>query len=755
MNALCDATHLYRMGGSAMKKSRQWGLREARHIWLRLAPALTLAGLLISQQAASQQAAGDAQLAEIVVTAQKREQRAQDVGISMTDFTSAQLRAMALTGTADIAQQTPSMKVNSFSPSLTIFNIRGVSQNDFADHYEPPIAVFVDDAYVSAQGAVDTQMLDLERVEVLRGPQGTLFGRNAIGGIIQYITKKPSDTFDAYADLTLGSFSQKKFDGAVGGPLSDWVDARLAIAGDYYDGWVKDLNGPALNDSNSYSYRGQLLIKATDDLKVLLNVHGIHNNDTAGGNKNRALFVNADGLGQAVPSNVNYYGTCNGCDPRGYRDSPDPWTVDHYYPGLFNRRLVGTTATVTWNPGPFTVTSISDYYSLNKLYAGDSSASPFPLLSYLALQDLHQLSQELRINGEADHLHWVTGAYYIYINAKQDNSTTVFAVNPEAIDYSVKTRSPAVFGQVDFDFAPGLTGIAGVRYTEDHKVMNYVRTGGGIFAGEDIFNPSTDPTAEQTFKNYSAKLEVDWKPIEHVMLYGAFNRGTKGGDFSAPILPPVIPANLPHKSEVLYDYEVGVKSTLANGRVTVNADVFYYDYRDYQAFSFTNLVESITNVDANIKGTELEIHAKPIESLELAFGASRLEGTTKDIKLPSGRITDRDMPMTPPFTVNGLVKYSWSAGPGKLSLQADGNYSSHFYWNVLNPPQSYEPGYFIGNARVSYTPTDGPWEASFAVRNVGDKHYRVSTGDFSALGYGLDWYGPPRWYSVSMMYRWH
>lgn len=719
---------------------------------------LTAIGLGVAAALASLPASADVTdspvLQEVTVTAQRREQRAQDVGISLTAFTSGQLRTLQLLNTTDISEQTPGMKVYEFSPALTVINIRGVSQNDFADHYEPPIAVFVDGAYVSAQGALDAQLLDMERVEVLRGPQGTLFGRNAIGGVIQYITRQPSDTFDAHVDLGYGSFAQKTFEAAVGGPISERLDGRVAVGGDYYDGWVKDVNGPPLNDSNSLSYRGQLLFKTTDDLRVLVNIHGLQDNDTTAGFKNRAVFVNSQGLGQVVPANVNYYGTCDGCDAQGYRDSPDPGTVDHSYPGKFQRSLVGTTAKVTWAPGPFTVTAISDYFSLSKLYESDSSASPFPVASYLAQQDLQQLSQELRISGTAGQIRWTAGAYYLYINAKQRDGSVLFGVFPDQTHYSVKTKSPAAFGQLDYDVSPTLTGTVGLRYTQDQKQMNYVRTGGGILAGTDVFDPSLDPGAEQTYRNYQAKLELDWKPVSDVLVYGAFNRGTKGGDFSAPLFPPVIPADLPHKQEVLYDYELGQKATLAHGRMTLDTDVFYYAYHDYQAFAFTNLAQTITNVNATVKGAELELHALPLDRLELALGVSLLDGTAKGVRLPDGEITDRDMPMSPSYGLNALAKYTVPLGAWSLALEANGNYTSHYYWLILNAPDSREPGYFVGNASFTVTSPGERWTLSFSARNLTNRVYRIYMNDVSSLSYELNQYAPPRWYSANFSYRW-
>lgn len=695
-------------------------------------------------------------LEEVIVSAQKRDQSLQDVGISITSFTGGQIRELGMTNTADIVFQTPSLNTLSFSQSLTVFNIRGISQNEFADHFEAPVAVFVDEAYVSAQGAVDAQLFDLERVEVLRGPQGTLFGRNATGGLVHLISRAPTEGFEGYGELTIAEHDQVKFEGAVGGPLSDKLLGRLSFATNHMDGYIDNRGGQDHGDVENYSYRGQLLFKASEDLKVLVNVHGVESEDTGAGYEHSALFANADGLGEEVPGNVDFYGTCPGCDSQGYRDTDgDVHATDHDNPGFFDRSTTGVTGKITWDRDTFTLTSITDYLEMEKQFQSDSDASPFDIATFFTTQDFEQISQELRLNGETNRVNWVLGAYYLNIDTEQTTDAGVFGAFQTGADYTVDTESWAIFGQAEYNLTPQWSITAGLRYTEDSKEMDYVRNGTGIFAGPEFFDTTVSPNAKLDFENVSAKLQLDWRPTDDVMIYASLNRGHKGGSFAAPLFPPVNPAIVPHDEEVLMAYELGIKATLLDGRAQLNTSAFYYDYDDYQASSFANLSQSIFNVDATIKGFEIEFLANPFDGLDISLGISSLDGEAKNVELPTGQQVDRDMPQSPDLAINGIVRYTWSAFSGELAAQFDYKYSDDFNFYVLNQPATQEDDYFVGNVRLAYTTADEKWTGAIFVNNVTDVEYRVYAQDVSDLGVGINLFAPPKWVGASISYNWN
>ena len=218
-------------------------------------------------------AAVPALMEEVIVTAQKRQQDIQDVGISVTAFTEDQLRQLGWTHSTQATDLAPNVQtVQPNGPSSYNLNIRGVVQTDFGDHQEPPVSLYVDEVYISQMSAAGFQMFDLDRVEILRGPQGTLFGRNATGGLAHFITRKPSEQFDAYVDATYGSYDWWRIEGAVGGPLTETVSARASGVVNKHNAYIDNRVGKDLNNGDDFSIRGQLLFQPSDDVEVLLNV---------------------------------------------------------------------------------------------------------------------------------------------------------------------------------------------------------------------------------------------------------------------------------------------------------------------------------------------------------------------------------------------------------------------------------------------------------------------------------------------------
>ncbi len=240
-------------------------IRFFRFSALAIALALVVA---LGQTARAVDPAGEA-LEEITVTAQKREQSLQSVGTSITALDGAALNKLGLSDVTSLAGQTPGMQFNQFSPTITVYNLRGVSQNDFSDHQEAPIAVYADDAYIASMGALAGAMYDLARVEVLRGPQGTLFGRNATGGLIHYISEKPKFDTEGYVTVTGGNFSTWNSEGAFNTALTDKLAVRLAFATDYHGGYVSNSVGPSVENQRQYAARLQFLYKPTDQGEIV------------------------------------------------------------------------------------------------------------------------------------------------------------------------------------------------------------------------------------------------------------------------------------------------------------------------------------------------------------------------------------------------------------------------------------------------------------------------------------------------------
>jgi iron complex outermembrane recepter protein len=496
--------------------------------------------------------AGDEdRLAEIIVTAQRREQNLQDVGTSVTAFDANSVERLGLKDVTDIVGQTPGMQFNQYGATVTVYNLRGVSQNDFSDHQEAPIAVYSDDAYIANTGALAGSLFDLQRVEVLRGPQGTLFGRNATGGLIQYVSKQPTDAPEGYVQVTAGNYHFLQTEGAVGGPLSDRVDARASFQTSYHDGYITNRIGDSINNQKQLAGRLQFKIKPSDDGEILIKLDAVNNDHETEGNYSWAAAIpDATGRGVFAPPGTPDFG--------GYvNTSTSPFNQAENRRGLFNRTVWDANVRVNWQFSGFSLASVTDFMQLQKRYGEDSDISPNPIFNYDTGVHYQQFSQEFRLNGTVGALRWITGAYYIKYRTNNFEQTVL----PNFINYPglgplpygdglaqlrLTTSSPAVFGQLEYDLSEHWTAIAGARYTSDEKsyTFNYAcnvcgppnpnSPAGGFPYAVTYSTAAGYPQAEHTYHIPTGKVELDYKIDRDNLLYASVNRGAKGGGWSAP-----------------------------------------------------------------------------------------------------------------------------------------------------------------------------------------------------------------------------
>lgn len=725
-------------------------------------------------------------LEEIVVTAQKREQNLQDVGVAVTAFSGDQFRALGFTNSTDIAAQTPGLNVSAYSPSLATVNIRGVAQGDFADHHEPPVAVYVDEAYVSSMGAALVQSFDLERIEVLRGPQGTLFGRNATGGLLHYVSRKPTDEFDAYVELTVAEYDQIKFEGAVGGALTESISGRFSVANNRHDGWIENRIGDDLNDADSYSVRGQLLFSLGEDSDLLLKAHYSEDDILGPGYSHQPNGFGPDGLGVRVGRDelgtyFDAFGmpftTCAGCDAHGYREPEnDPRKGAFDELGFLDREISGATANFSIGFGEVTLTSITDYFQMDKGYKENIDSGPRPTTHFGTEQELAQFSQEFRLAGKGEALNWTAGLYYLDI----DNDTAagvspidlgpfLAGVNPvdgqpwayipvnSGFIANTESESWAVFAHLEYQLADEWTLITALRYTEDEKEADYLLSSEGDFLGPpQRFYSGNSSLAKQDFENWSWKVGLDWMPSDDTLVYASINRGHKAGSFNYVFLSfaPLDFSSIPHDEEELTSYELGYKGEFMDGRARVNVAAFYYDYKDHQASFFINLANTVGNVDATAYGGEVELTVSPTDRLEFLLGLSVLETETEDVGMPNGSIQDRELAYSPNYSINGLVRYNWPLKRGVVTAQLDANYVDDYCFTVVCHHSEEESSYLISNARLSYTSESENWTVTAFVNNLGDEDYRSYAIDASFIGFMGTLMNPPRWYGVTASYSW-
>ena len=727
---------------------------------------------------------------EIVVTAQRREQSIADVGTSITALDAASLQRSGLASATDIAQQVPGLQFQAFSPTITIFNLRGVSQNDFADLHEAPVAVYADDVYVASMGAVAGALYDLDRVEVLRGPQGTLFGRNATGGLIHYISAKPVvGANQGYLRVSGGQFADLETEGAWNLGLTEKSATRLSFATTRHAGTIRNLAGPDANTADQYAARLQYLLRLPNQGQLLVKGYYLRNfNEVSpsyswNASCNNLGFLQPGescagsyaGLGAFVGRDSNPYGTGAGCDQSGYC-YPDafrhPFTQAFDRRGVFDRTLYGVTAHVDWKVGSAMFTSITDYMHLDKRYGEDSDASPNYQLNFDTVLGYHQLSQELHVSG-GERLHWIAGVYFLDLAnnglvAESANAQYLgFIAQNQGPQYTLDTRSLAAFGQVELPITSRWSLAGGVRYTRDVKHYRYTlwnpAPGATLLDANGVpyvYDRNTAPgLADRHYDLYSGKLELDFRPEPGTLLYASVNRGPKSGGWSAPVnasgsnLASDLFAVLAYKPETLINYEAGAKLSLMDGRARLAADAFYYDYRNYQAFLLRNLTQIIGNADATLYGGELELAVIPLHGLTLEGGLSLLSTRISKLALPDGSLADREMPNAPHWSLNALARYEWLGAGGTWSLQLDGKWNAAQWLENVNAPVDLQPGFGVMNLRAGFA-SGRSWDVTAWVRNVANKYYRVYNLDLSGLGYNESVYGNPRWIGITLDYRW-
>jgi len=715
-------------------------------------------------------------LEEIIVTAQRREQNLQDVGTSVTAFDTGALERADFKDVTDIVGQVPGMQFNQYGATVTVYNLRGVSQNDFSDHQEAPIAVYSDDAYVANTGALAGSLFDLQRVEVLRGPQGTLFGRNATGGLIQYVSKQPTDTPDGYVQVTVGNYGLIQTEAAAGGPISERVDTRLSFSTSDRDGYITNRIGASINNQKQYAGRIQFKIKPSDDGEILVKLDAINNDNEIEGNYSWAAAIpDATGRGVFAPPGTPDLG--------GYvNTSTSPFNQAEDRRGLFNRTVWDANVRVNWQFANFTLASVTDVLQLQKRYGEDSDISPNPIFNYDTGVHYQQFSQEFRLNGTVGALRWITGAYYINYKTKNFEQTVLpdyippvpFPYGDGLAQLNLTTSSPAVFGQLEYDLSDHWTAIAGARYTSDSKtyVYNYSCNvcgpvnnpfGGGPYSVA-YSTGAGYPDAEHTYHIPTGKVEIDYKIDHDNLLYASVNRGAKGGGWSAPSsgyvnLNPALTAvpvlNLNYNEERLTSYEAGFKSTFWDGKARLNGDLFYYDYKDYQGFFLDVATQIVENINATVKGGELELAVAPLRGLNVQLGASWLDTRADDVPTPSGILVTSQLPQAPQWSLNAEARYQWPAFGGQLSVESDAKWNKQQYLELINAEDDLEHSYIVANARVAYTSGSGRWEYSAYCKNFTDRWYRVYNLDLSGfLGIDQSVFGPPRTFGASVVYRW-
>ena len=732
---------------------------------------------------------------EVIVTAQKREENLQDTPISVTAFTADAIEVLGFRQSVDITAQTPNFSVGypNGDTGVPAPFMRGVGLNDFGVLNQGPIAAYTDQTYISSNAAQIFQLLDVERVEVLRGPQGTLYGRNATGGAVNYVSRRPTLEWDGWARAGGGSWGSTKLEGAVGGPIGDKTAFRVSLLKSDSDGWMKNrLTGNDQQGIDELAWRVLLESEATENLNILVNVHGGKTQSDSPQYRHLGVWE-ADGSGNMCSNGDILAGNC--VDIFGYSEQAAYTTLNGVdvpaTPGYdeanydFEERndtdFWGASVTLDWAVSGYVITSITSYDEMDDFRPEETDDGPNDILTGELAVDQETFSQEFRIALQTDNVSWIAGLYYLNDEATDntafdilrdfrpffvgdDVSCSAPAGNPGGFcpeEFIFKTKSgtkqeitsTALYVDASIKLTERLTFNGGLRYTDeeiDHASYFFFDESEAGFPAR----PGFPDSASNDYKNVSGRLLLDFQMTDDLLFYGGISTGFKAGGIQS-----TSDGIAPYDEEELVSYEIGFKTMLVDGRVRFNGSVFRYDYSDLQVFAFVIVdgigFSTISNAaDATNFGAELELQWLPTDNLFVNLGLGILNTEYEDLILPSGDFSGNEITMSPELTLNGLIQYDIQLGDnGVITLQTDFNYQDEVWFDALNNPLLSEDAYWLWNARVSWTSTDEKWEVAAFGRNLGDEQYMVYAFDLSFFGFNEEMLGTPRAYGIDATFR--
>jgi outer membrane receptor protein involved in Fe transport len=699
------------------------------------AVSIIMSATSLAEPAASLPAADAAGLDEVVVTAERKQESLQNVGIAISVLSGQSLADKSITYVNDLQNAVPSLQIEpAFGSGQPQFRLRGVGFLDYTSNNTSPVGASLDGVAYALPIQTQGQLFDLDRVEVLRGPQGTLYGRNTTGGEINFISNRP--TADTHAGFTAeyGSHNEFNAEGYVSGTLTDGLLGRLSVATEQGGAWQRNrVTGQSLGDKDKVAVRAQLQWNPSEVVDLRLAAHFSQDKSDEQGLYLLKAYSPADGA-PTLPADTSRYVTGWSLNPTFANIIGIPADSK---PGLDNSNN-GVDLSANIDFGAAKLTSITAYNKLIRREYGDWDATQYYDSDEYFNSDLDVFSQELRVASTGTGaLGWVVGGFYSDEDLNEDfySDFTDRLGGIALTKYEQVANSVGVFGQANYQFTDMLKGTLGVREDHETRELKGLNTG---FLVPSIPSFTGGALGGSTTSNLpSGKVELDYKPLTDTLIYGSISRGVKSGGFTAHNTVSA-PAADPFEPERLTAYETGVKSDITR-TLRLDASVFYYRYRDQQILGkvFDEVSQSyigrFVNANSRISGGEAELEWRPVSALSITQYLGYAEGYYTSTLLDSNNVDYNGRPLSfPKVSYGGDVAYSWPVGGFKLT--AEGNYSFHdtysqFY--LLGSNDFTIPKYWLANANLSLTPASGaPWTVALWGHNIFDKSYDITRNFF-------------------------
>jgi len=738
-------------------------------------------GASAPETAAPSTPSGSGQPEDIVVTARRKSERLQDVPVAVTAFGGQALAARGVDTLDQIARYTPNIRFDGAAQlsggnyNATVF-IRGVGSNDFAIFSDPGVGFYVDDVYYARSIGGIMDAVDIDSVQVLRGPQGTLFGKNTIGGAVLITTANPEiGTLSGRLEGTYGSFQRKDLKGAINVPIGDNAAFRLSGATLHRDGYVKRLlDGSDMGNRNANMIRGKFRYQPDDRLTVDLGADYTRAREHSAPSDLLAVGGVPGITGIPFLANYNKFvaPTLPIVAPDGNKALDRSWITASPFetwaggPNRNDLDLWGAQGIVNYRMGGATLKSVTAYRHMKAYFTRDGDNTPYTFRQTTNRDKQWQFSQELQLTGKTldDRLSYVLGAYYFKEKAEDitsaDLAIGLWAPFPPPESPAVfpsnytRNRSLAAYAQFDYNLTPSLQLEVGGRYSDDRK---HFRT---IVVRQKDHVTFIDAIRDGKFSKFTPRVGINYKVDPDILLYASYSQGFKQGGFNGR---PLVSASevTRYNPEVLDTYEAGIKSQWLDHALTANLALFHSIYKDIQLTVNQTPQNFVANAaQGKINGMELELVARPIRWFSANASIGYLDahytavgqglGPTQilPISLRTGLVK------APKWTTSVGAEVSHELADGsKLMLRGDISTYSTIFNDVANTPIITEDGYTLVNARLSYSFANNRITVALFGTNLTNSLYIVSGNASSGFGLAEASYGRPREWGVSAGFR--
>ena len=756
--------------------------------------------LLATGVAGAVVAAESGELEEVIVTAQKRVESAQDIPIAISAISSDEMQRLGMTGAKDLSSVVPNMNwMATESTNVSNVYIRGVGDFSFHSNQVGAVGLYSDEVSLNSPLLSNFALFDLERIEVLRGPQNTIFGRNTTGGAVQFVSRKPSisEGLGGYADINVGNRNRFDLEGALNLRLSETTALRLSAVRFSRGDYLHNLNlGTEEGRFHRSAGRAQLLWQPTDALSLLVNVHGGEFNGDTSRYKQIGLGKpsapgNSDCPNLAVNANPG-----NGCaDQTGFVDSGTFTDVYANSPNVFKIRTHGGSLRLDWRLPVGTLTSITAFEHEDSKRVEDTDSGPSFIFNFYQQTKSDQFSEELRLaSADSSAIRWIVGAYYF--DERADWTTVVRRANPiltngatpglPVPEAGVTSFMPttlshqknpvySLYGQLEFKLSEKAQLTTGLRFSSEKKEGQVIAAalsdttpifGPGQYIGSGevdqllagatrvgtgplrINCPKPLPLNEcyslnpfdETWNTLGGKIAFDYHFTDRVLGYASLARGFKAGSVSIAAIDYLARGGSSATPEFLWTYELGLKSQWLDNRLRFNTALFFNRWTDEQLFLVSATPTGPSPVLTNVPktesyGAELELTWAPTPDWFINSGLGATHSKVKDAGDAVANVGSV-LIGTPKLTWNGLVRREWAVGPGRLGLQGNWTYTGSQHFDLIDSPDQIEPSYWIFNAAANFRfGENNRYEASLWGKNLTRTQYCTNRGSLAGVGF--------------------